>query len=294
MSNTDPGDSDKQPLRPSTKHDDALQRELDEALGGMSMEDLLAGGQNGIIWVRDQNDVSALSSLMGGPEPNFGIGEPCNAVAVSPSGNMVLGFHSGLIVTRNPANPGADISSANYGTNAPIKALDVMPNGNVVIGLGNGMVDIRHETNLTVSLDSAVLGASVDAVVVTSNGNLWMGTSANLVFARAGTNLATQIGGPDGLNFNNSITALAAFPSGPPATDPVFESIAKGTAPDSVVIQWSSEAGRVYAVEEATDPAAGFTPLTNRLPANPPSNVFTADTQNATSAAFRVVSDPAP
>ena len=138
-----------------------------------------------------------------------------------------------------------------------------------------------------------MLGAFVDAVKVTSNGNIWMGTAANLVFARSGTNLLTQVGGFDGLNFNAPITAIAAFTVLPPAAQPVFESIAPGAAADTVVIQWSSEAGREYSVAESTNPVTSFNVISSGIPPAGASTVFTADAPHA-SATLQVISDPAP
>ena len=260
--------------------------------------DLLIAGQSGQVFVRDRHDTSKISTNLaafGETFMNFGGLEPITAVAVTPSGNMVIGRGNGGITVRSPTNPSVDIAFANFGGGAPIQDVDVFPDGRIVIGLGDGSVDIRHETNLTVSLDSITLGGSVDAVQVTSNGNIWMGTSSFLVFARSGTNLLTQVGGTDGVNFDNSpITALAAFPDPVVAAVPAFESITTGTAPDTVVVQWSSETGRVYTVQESTDLVGGsFSNVANGIPPDGASTVYTADAPHA-AAALQVISDPAP
>lgn len=272
------------------------------AMDAFANGDLLIGSgigylqPTGQIYVRDKNDVSLVSPLLGAPgESALNFGVPVNAIAVSPSGNMIIGLNNGQIVARDPAAPSVDVSSANFGAGEPINAIDVFPDGRVVIGRGNGRVDIRHETNLgAASSTFVVLGASVDTVAVTSQGNVWMGTASHLVFARAGTNLNIQTGGTDGLDFGAPVTSIAAVPDTVEPAGFSIESIARGGNPGTVVLAWTGEAGREYTVEKSTDGLAGFSAVAFGLPTTEPLNVYTATVQNAAHAAYRVQTDPTP
>ena len=57
---------------------------------------------------------------------------------------------------------------------------------------------------------------------------------------------------------------------------------------DATVIEWLSEAGRIYAVDVAADIMVGFAPVVTNLPATPPQNSYTDTVERAEGVSYRV------
>ena len=184
-------------------------------LGSFSNGDLAIGGANGTIWIRDKNDVSAVSSLVGGDsEPIFGL--TLNDLVVTPSGNFVMAFNNGLLVTRDPGNIAADVSSANFGGADAPTSLAVFPNGDIVVGTSLGGVSIRNESNLPAVIGPSATftggGVDITALTVTSNGNVGIGTADGQVFMVDGSNITVPISGAVNFGAAVVINDLAAIP----------------------------------------------------------------------------------
>ena len=60
-------------------------------------------------------------------------------------------------------------------------------------------------------------------------------------------------------------------------------------APDGKpVLQWTSGTGQTYSVMAATNLLAPYTPVASNLPATPPLNVYTTETDSASTSFFRI------
>jgi len=259
------------------------------AIARLSNGHLVIGNQNGEIFVRDKADITQVAPGASADGINFGIA--ITSLAVTTNDDVVIALSGGGIDTRPWTNVAASHSSVNFGIPGAAHAA-LRSDGNVALGFGNGTVTIRDPLNLTADLGNSVnFGNAITTLIVDKDDNFVIGRTSGHVNVRQAGNVTQVPAGflGDDINFGLAILSLNLAAS---VAEPEFESIARGLTPDKVIIQWTSESGRQYTVEQNTSlGSGGYGVVTSGLSSTPPSNVYTADA-SAASAAYRVISDP--
>jgi len=213
------------------------------ALAVLSGGDVVIGDGSGYVYVRSGTNL--LNTAGGATVDNVNLGVAVTALAVTPDDKVVIGLGSGVVDVRPWDNVASSLTAANFAV--AVNALATLSNGDVVIGLANGQVYVRSSLDVANGLvsDADFTGGDpITAVAVTSHDNVVIGTATNLVFVRRADDLALTpegFAGPDGLNFNAPIGAVAAV-----AVVPVdcADAIAKGYGlvtdlNDDCYVNWS-------------------------------------------------------